>query len=220
MKLTHPKIETCFRDGINTLVVENPQLFRDMYADLAATLDGDCGTFVLSDGDREVNLSKTGLFIGNPIDLVFNDRKTSNVLLNDLADIANEKYAQEVSDIGKKFSELFDKLNSESAVQIDWFDDSPVKALLKAFNVAIKDDYDSYLEKLINYLTVATDLLNVGFVAFVNLKSYFTESELSEVFKLLRYNNVFTLLLESCVREKSADEFRIIIDRDLCEIIA
>ena len=46
------------------------------------------------------------------------------------------------------------------------------------------------------------------------------EDELAEIYKFLRYHGVFALLLESSAKEKIDGEFRVIIDNDLCEIIA
>ena len=207
MKLTHNRLDTCFESAINEIAAENPRFFRDLYVDIKSGFDGDGEAFVLSDNNKEINISKNGILIENPIDLSFNDKKTANVLSNELVEIAEEKFQKDI-------------LETESSVQIDWFEESPIKSLFKAFGVVVKSDYDSHVEKLINYLTVAVELLNVKFIVFVNVKSYFSESELTEVCKFLNYNNVFTLLLESSVREKIGDEFRVIIDNDLCEIIA
>ncbi len=220
MKLTHNRLDTCFESAINEIAAENPRFFRDLYVDIKSGFDGDGEAFVLSDNNKEINISKNGILIENPIDLSFNDKKTANVLSNELVEIAEEKFQKDILEIEEKFAALFDKLNAESSVQIDWFEESPIKSLFKAFGVVVKSDYDSHVEKLINYLTVAVELLNVKFIVFVNVKSYFSESELTEVCKFLNYNNVFTLLLESSVREKIGDEFRVIIDNDLCEIIA
>ncbi len=219
MKLTHPRIDTAFDDGINVLVAEEPRTFRQFCLDIFESFDGG-EPFVLCDGNREVNLSKCGLLVENVLDFNVNDKKTGNALFNELANIAEEKFPKETADLSKAVSDYFEKLDCESSVQIDWCDESPVKVLFKAFGIAVKDDYDGYAEKLVNYLSALVHLTNIKFVAFINLKSYFSRNELAEIYKFLRYHGVFALLLESSAKEKIDGEFRVIIDNDLCEIIA
>ena len=89
MKLTHPRIDTAFDDGINVLVAEEPRTFRQFCLDIFESFDGG-EPFVLSDGNREVNLSKCGLLVENVLDFNVNDKKTGNALFNELANIAEK----------------------------------------------------------------------------------------------------------------------------------
>ena len=222
MMLSHPKIETKFGDEkINVLIVENVELFRELCADISDAIYGDGDEFVLSNPDGKTeSLVKTGLLVSDPLTVSLDDKKIVGKLYAELSKTATEKFSSELSQIDEKVIALVNKLNAESSVPIDISCATTIQPLLKAYGVAVKDDSDTPAEKLENFLTAAVSLCGVTSIFFVNIKSYLTESELTELYRFLRYNGVFTLLIESFAHKKLAEEFTVIIDEDLCEIVA
>lgn len=222
MRLVHPKIETFFRDdAINVLAVEDVCLFRELCADLYDAVNSGGDVFVLSSETGEsVNLSKNGIIISDPFGININERKVLNKLYSEVSQIADEKFALDVAEINDKIASLMRKLDSESSVPLDYADVSPISALLKAFEVSVKDSFESIAERIMSYLSAAVCLCGITCVFFINIKSFLNIRELAELYKFLRYHGVFVFLLESSVRDKCDGEFTVIIDKDLCEIIA
>lgn len=219
MILTHCDIETVFTpDKINVLTVENPRRYREFYVELRDSIRLGEGDFVFSENDKILNLSRNAVFIDNPIELDFADKKANNRLISELCDTINEKYAQEVLEINQRFFELLSKLNGESSVEIDWNVDSPITAMFKAFSVMIADRADNGIERLIDYVTMLTHFFDIKLMAFANLKSFFTSDELQELYKHFAYNGVMCIDIESGLKTKCDGEMNVVIDNDLCEI--
>ncbi len=100
------------------------------------------------------------------------------------------------------------------------FDDIGIQSLLKACNVKIENTYDSFLEKIINYINILIYLKNISFVVFVNLKSVLNDDELAALYKHCLNEKIKLLLLESYKsRPLMQTEKAIIITEDLCEIV-
>ncbi len=220
MKLTHCDIETIFTsDKVNVITVENPRRYRQLYVELRDSIRLGEERFVLSEKDKIINLSRNAVFVDNPIELDFSDKKANNKLLAELSDIANEKYAEDVLEINSRFFSLLDKLNIESTIETDWNVDSPITAMFKAFGVMIADKADNGIERLIDYVTMLTHFLGIRLIAFANLKSFFETYELQELYKHLMYNGVMCMDIESGLKPKCDGEMNLVIDNDLCEII-
>lgn len=221
MKLIHPKIETAFTDkSVNILTIENQRLFREIFKDMFNAVNGYDDIFVLSDHDKSLNVAKYGLLIVDPVNIDFLDKKANSRLLSELSALAESKYSADIARINKQFIELIDKLNAESIVGIDWFVESPIQAMLKAFGVTVKDERNDDCERLVNYIDMFVHFHDIKLVMFVNLKSYFDMSELKELYKYLMYEHLLAVDLENCFVEKNVAENSVIIDKDLCEIIA
>lgn len=221
MRLSYTKLETRLSsEKINIVVAENASTFCGICGDLFDAING-CGEeFVLvNDEDKEVGLAKVGLIISNPFEVDIHDKKLAGKLYTELSRILDENFSFETTKIGDDIAELMKKLDAESPVPIDYEEVLPTQGLLKMCGVSVKEDCDSLAEKLGNYLSAVFLLCGISCVFFVNLKSYFTDAELEEIYKLMRYNNVLCLSLESAVRNKRDDEFTLIIDNDLCEIV-
>lgn len=219
MKLVHVSLESCFADEyVNVLQADDPRAFRNFYDDIKKSLCGESDAFIMSDKDGFLNLSKVAIMI-DPININTADKKINTKLVAQLADVAQEKFAKESAYINDSMNKLLCDLQTESSVEIDWDCESPIASLLKAFGVSLKCDHASHAERLLAFLTAMTELCSIKCVFFVNLKSCMTQDELSEIYKFLRYNKIFALTLESSSREKLEEEFRVIVDKDLCEII-
>lgn len=217
MKLVHPDLSASFtEEHINILVVENPASFREFCKGLR---DGDDGGFVLSDGDKTLDLNKCGLIISDPTDILLDNKRIADKLRNEFAEIVENNYLSEYTKIVEQISALFDKVNSECSIGAEWSDGFSVGSLVKALGVTPASEDNGFLDNLITYITAYVNLLGVRFVAFVNLKSYLTESERVEFYKFLRYNGILALSVESFNLPKSDGEFIVVIDNDLCEIV-
>ena len=78
--------------------------------------------------------------------------------------------------------------------------------------------YGNPIEKLIDYMSLVRDLDRDKLFVFVNLRSWFTDNEVSLFVKTVLAHKYRILLIDNCEYPKLENERRIIIDRDLCEI--
>lgn len=101
MKLTHPDVHFDIEFGkadslIPVCVVESPVRWREIQKELISQQSGDSGNWVLSEGDKELKISKVMEMIFNPLQLDVNQRKLVTAFLKSFAEKAvNEMHWRE-----------------------------------------------------------------------------------------------------------------------------
>ena len=95
-----------------------------------------------------------------------------------------------------------------------------VQSLLKIAEIRFDDVQETLVEKILDYVKVSSELLDIKCFVFVNLLSYLTEYELEKFYEYVYYQKICVLLLESRVPDtvKKFSE-TVIIDKDSCEIV-
>ncbi len=222
MKLVHLDLESQFEfdEKINVLCVENATQFRKFLEDFHCQIDGFNGKFVLSENERNIDFSKSVVVITDYFSLDFSEKKLQNKLYLLLQSICEEKFKVDFAKFNEKFYRIFNKLNSESPFELECAVDPSISAMLKCFGVSFSCENSSFIEKLCKYVEILFNLLSLKLIVFVNLKSYLSKDEIKLVYQFFLYNNINVFLLESNFQEKSEQEFCVIVDNDLCEIVA
>jgi CRISPR-associated protein Csn2 len=98
-------------------------------------------------------------------------------------------------------------------------EDLDVISLLKLFDVKIETNYNSLIEKLINYINILCSIKKIDILFLVNIKSYLSEENINELYKHCFYNKINLFLLESSLNYSLPCEKTVLIDKDLCEIM-
>lgn len=95
MKLVHPNLEgQLLLNSPCEWIIESPELFSRYVKELFEQSNGEEGNFVLSEGEKEISISKFAEIIINPFSINKNDKRILGKLytrLNDLA-VAEENY--------------------------------------------------------------------------------------------------------------------------------
>lgn len=222
MKLVHPNIESqfIFGDKVNVLCVENGKQFRDFLEDFHAQIGGFNGKFVLSEGEKIFDFTKTVVVLTDFYALDFAEKKLQNKLYTKLQAILDENFQTDFAEFSEKFYNLLAKLNAESPFAIDSSETPSVANIFKCFGVCFSYDENSFIDKICKFAEILTNLLGIKLIVFVNLKSYLSEKEFALVKEFFVYNKINVLLLENAFKNSGENEFSVIIDADLCEIIA
>jgi CRISPR type II-A-associated protein Csn2 len=95
-----------------------------------------------------------------------------------------------------------------------------ISDLLKVYDVHFDTESSELCEQLISYLKICHQVGKVECFAFVNLKSYLSDTEYAAFCKQIFYEKIHVLLIESCYLEQKKFDFESvkIIDENLCEI--
>jgi CRISPR-associated protein Csn2 len=221
MKIVHSDIENqfVFNGKINTLVIEENHLFCQYCYSVYEQINEELGKFVLSDKDEILSFPKNVEILTDYFALSLNDKKFIAKLYKHLQGIANEKLYKNGNELTSLIVNFLEELNSESDYPIDYNIESGISEILKAFNVKLSADYSNILEKIIAYINALINLTSVKLIIFVNLKCFLSDDELKNLYQFIKYNEVSVLFLENSIRTKIDDEFIVVIDKDLCEII-
>ena len=204
---------------VPVLVLEGPEIFEYFTQSFYRQCCGDDGGIVLSDNDVILNLSKNAMIISDYYSLDLNSRKVQNRLYQCMKDIAVD-LGKEKDDFTRMGIEIIDRIlssarfdHAEYNLEIDWND------FFKLFQIRMEEDYVTLPEKIIAFIRICAQLLDIELLAFVNLKSYVSVESLLEIYRMAAYLKINLLLIEPVEREALEPEKYYIIDTDKCLII-
>lgn len=222
MKLVHPDLQfqIPFTDSaIPVCVVESPMRWREIQRELLAQQKGEMGNWVLSEQDQEIKISKFVEIILNPIQLEENEKRIQTAFLQSFCKIAtNETYWKRGQELNAKIQIFFSELEMEYPFEYHIDSEIDFSALAKAMRLRIENDYESDLERLVQYCILLEDMIHTRLFVFFHLHAYYTEKELKLFYEEVRRREWNILLLEPMIRERVSGEKYYIIDGDNCEI--
>ena len=193
-------------------------MFRKTIMDVYNQIIGNPGNLVLSENNQEIKFSKHVELINDYINIDLNDKKILIKLYTLLKDKSLEDYdsycriSESISDYVQEllFDEEFDLIQIENIDPIDIF---------KGVSVKIDDSSMNVSEKLLEYITILEKFMNIRLFLFVNLKEFFNDEEIVQIYKRLLLNKTKFIIMQSKVTEPiDCRETVYIIDEDLCEI--
>ena len=222
MKLVHPKLEgqIIFSDEKPCQwVIESPEDFSAYVQELLRQSEGEEGQFVLSDGDKEKDISKYAEVIINPFAVNINDRKILNRLYSELSELAvgEEEYMQ-TQEIKSKLQAYFLELEHISPYILEIDTELDITAIFKAMCIKFSNYTDDFVGNLNQYIKIMAELMYKKVIVLVNIGSYVSKEQLEQIVKGSAYNEIALLMIEKVQRELKDRAYQYIIDTDRCEI--
>ncbi len=193
-------------------------MFRKTIMDVYNQIMGNPGNLVLSENNQEIKFSKHVELINDYINIDLNDKKILVKLYTLLKDKSLEDYdsycriSESITDYVQEllFDEEFDLIQIDNIDPIDIF---------KGVSVKIDDSSMSISEKLLEYISISEKFMDIKLFLFVNLKEFFTDGEIIQIYNKLLLNKTKFLIMQSKITESiDCRETVYIIDEDLCEI--
>lgn len=223
MKLAHKDFNFVFQFNENVrslLVVEHPEIFLRLIRDMTIS-EHEEARLVLSEDDTVLKMKERLACIINPLSITVNERK----LLNKLGEILKrEILSSELLIEGNQIISDLENYVLHVIQSMDWdlvySDKIDIQNLLKIAEIRFDDTQETLVEKILDYMSVSSELLDIKCFVFVHLLSYLTEYEIEKFYEYVQYRKLCVLLLESRVPDtvKKFSE-TIIIDKDSCEIM-
>ncbi len=219
--LSHYDLETPINispDFISVLVFEDPTKFYNYYTQLKEQTEGGEGGFSLYKKDKEVPFKSIKL-VDNYYQLSYNDKKTQQVFLQEIKTLVDKELLVEYADLTQRIFSFWDKVNASIDFEMDYNAEGDITMLFKAFGISIKEEKETFLARLVNYVQVYARLVKVKFFIFVNLKCFLSNDELLTFYKECALEDVSLLLLENTVRDKLDTEVITVCDKDFCQFV-
>lgn len=169
---------------------------------------------------NDYNLINKFEVIEFPFNLDFNNKKIINNLVKNIEKESENEYnylkkLEALADMKKYFLDLVFDL--EYPLEIgEKFD---MVYFFKALGVKIKEDYDSFVEKIVDYMDLFTNILGVDVFFTVNLTQYLDDEEIRLFVDNVKMKNILVLdfgTIDTC-RKSVAN--KLIFDEDLCRIL-
>lgn len=224
MKLVHPlhEFQIGFNEGdITALFFDSPVLFRSFVTELFSQYNENGGNFVLSEENNELKLSDNIIIIPNSLCITFDDKKVSNKLSSMLKSyLVSEDMFMSTQEIISKLEMYAEEIVCSFQYPLCYEKpDSSVILKILGFKAAV--EYQSELEKLLEYMNLHHDICNIRGFVLLNCFSYFSIEELQLLAKDCQLQGHSLLFIESSsiLSDLPLDFCRkIIIDWDGVEI--
>ena len=194
--LENPVILTC----PSSLCIEDNHLFSNVISSIMKAQQDKSEPFYLFDSDeKELSPAKDIKVILSPFDFDFNSKDIQNKIfsiceLNINSDTEKQHIMEQYySTFIKSFVECADLYENNFDIELE-FD---IKKILKFLGVKINyDNSCSLFEKTLQIIEIIAQLKLSRLIVFVNLKLYFNNEEVEQIYKTAIYNQINLLTIE------------------------
>lgn len=211
-------------DKLNIIAVENPNKLWEYAQELSGQSCDEVGDFIICKYNWEqLQFNKIVNVEINLGGLALNSKKIQTALLKKTSLlVTNLDNEFEYKDLLHKVYEFCKHTSLDIGYSVELDEDFESSQVFKIFNLRMKENYKSFLDKLMAFIHVNIEFFGVKVFSFLFLCKYLTEEELINFFQFCKYQEVSLILFEDNIpkfSEKFLDYHALIIDNDLCEII-
>lgn len=187
--------------SVSVLEVHNRVLFARICASLRSEAgDAAVEPYTLWDGDDGLKPAGQMLYVGDPLNLPWDDRALAGALMGRVEgllledEIARREVEEASAALFSLMAKLALQLDSNYSFGVDW----ELKRHLKSFAFGVDVALDEpLLDKLIKFVLLAKDVSLKKAVVFVNLKLFLSENELEQFYEQVFFSNLSVLLIEN-----------------------
>lgn len=209
-----------FDGKILTLEIENPNMLAKFIKDIRDGNNDDTEIAFEHRGkllDKKyieliIDFHALSLFNKNLVSKIFN--KIENDFKTDYYKFI--KFNEFANEFKENFIALLDDLDIETTVT----DDYELKNALNFIEFKPENFDDSLVDKIMQYINIITETNIYKLLCFVNLKAYLDTKSIESIFKYSLYKKLPIILIEyhhdNIVIE---NEIKLLIDKDLCDIL-
>lgn len=220
MNLAHPQLDHVLNAGgryVSSLVIEQPQFFRELLQDIDAQISGGKGKTVLSSDGVILPFAHHAEIIDGFLHFQIGRKPLLTKLVNRLEVLAmgGENYLRTVH-LTAEFENYITELSMDLPCGV-YCSKMNFGGILRAVGVDIVDDHDSDLERLLDYMTLTRELEHERLFILVNLRSYYSDAEVEAFFASVLDHELLILPVDSVSRARLPNEQRVTVDDDLCE---
>lgn len=220
MILAHPQLDSVFEFSstrVNSLVVEEPDLYRTLLCDLYRQQQGEPGAWILSDNDITLPPFKWVEVIMDCLHFELNQKSLLNKICADMEQTATaEQFFLRTCTLLSQLESLIDELAFEIPGDIIC-DKCSMSSILKSVSIRLRDDYQDPLERVVDYMELVQSFDRDKLFVLVGMRSLFSDRAMEHFMQTVLDHGYHVLLLDSVARKKIAFEQRLTIDNDLCE---
>lgn len=221
--VANPKIETQIElspDYASLLIVENPHEYFHVVMEMQKAMAGEVSEFTFWDKIERLQAPKIGEMLLNGFSFELADKKILSLLYKKLqGNYLDGEFIVSLNKINAQIGGFLQALFQTVDFSLE-YSEPALEDLLKACTVKPSETYSSFLEKLICYINIFTELKHIRFFVFVGLKDILSDEDLVLLYHHCALQKVSLLLLESSKKRSLLPvERAIIITEDLCEIV-
>lgn len=222
MTFAHPEMNAVlkFDSGeIVSLVIENSRFFRNIVTDVYTQISGGAGYAVLSINNTPKDFARYADMIESPISFSINTKSMQSRILAALErNAVNEAFYMRTGELMRAIEQYFAELTQDYTADM-YCSKLNISSVLKSLGVLIHEEYSNQLEKYIDYMELTREFDRDRLFVFVNLRSFFSDEELLPFAETVSAHEYKILMIDNMAQAMLPREKRLIIDKDLCEIV-
>jgi CRISPR type II-A-associated protein Csn2 len=200
------------------VVIENKELLRNTLINLYN--DNDEEYFVFSENFEPVKFSKKVVFSDNVLTFEVGDKKLMTKVTGEMEKIGNSKYYTEICSLREALFSLGSRLSEEMDFDFDFNEDVETADILKMLSFTPRNDFSNQTEKILRFMRLMNVYMGIKCFVFCNLHIFLTDEEIEMLYQSAVSNEIYILDIEGSVPTAlSSYEEKVIIDKDLCEIV-
>lgn len=204
---------------INTLLIENRELFISFIKQLYNEMLTEEGKIILQDDLKEISFKKYAELIIDPFALDPNNAKNLKKIYEKIIENSSN---EEIYEKKLVFENALKDYVEEIVFLSDYeliYDNLDYQNIFKAVNLHIDTETKNLASMIIDYMRISSDLTGTKLFIFVNLDNFLTDADLIELQNFICYNNIIVFCLQNQLNRKLIENENLrIIDEDLCEI--
>ena len=222
MKIIHCEynIEVDFNCGeICSINIENPRILDSFVLGLYnSTIRKEDKVYIL-DNFEKIEFAKLVDLVFSPLELTYEKKDIQKKLLqNILEEITESDISYRFSEICSSFLENIYEVKINSEYEIDFDENLEMQKLIKCFDIHLKEPMGSFVERIVEYISVMSKLMGKQIFILVGCAHYIYNDEYKLLQKHVAHENVAVLTVEGRQNTLKNPGNQYIMDVDLCEI--
>ena len=182
---------------ISILAVENTATLWSYCKDLIGSANGEGGDFCVLKDFTEQPFEKLCVIETNLPGLSLNTKKLHAVLMKKCIELSESpEFEEQLRKISLSLYSFCKKICQDVGYSTELNENIDTGGLFKLFSLSLKENFNSLLEKLIEYVNVNTEFLKTKVYIFLFLTKFLTVEEIKQFFEHCRYQDVSLLLIE------------------------
>lgn len=203
---------------INVVVLENQNVFTKLVQEMWVQCEGGIGGWTLLEKNKQLSFTKNVICIINPFSIDLNEKRIITRLYSELSMLTKESMIEQSNKLNKSIVQYLDDVSALVNYPVVFNADFNLSNLLKLYDMKLDCNFDTFLEKIVEYIKEMHQICDVTLYVFVGLKQYLNTEELSSLYEFAFYEKIQLLLIEGRQDNLLLGEKLSIIDQDLCII--
>jgi len=209
---------------ISVLAVEQSHLLWKYCRNLIGQAEGEIGDFCVSKDYMEIAFDKMCSVEINLAGLELNTKKLQTALVKRCAEeaVGSPESEEKFRKISLELYNFCKNICQDTGYSVELSEEIDTSALFKLFSISFKEEFDSILDMLVEYVNINIEFTGARIFIFLFLTKLLTFEELKKFFKHCEFQGISLLMLEEELPEylvKNDIPYQgLIIDKDECEI--
>lgn len=222
MKLVHPDWEKQIElkgEGVPLISIEDPAALYGILSEMKEEGSLGVGRFVLSEGEKILDMRKRFLLVLHPWDMDMNDRKIITKLVSQMAGTAQgEQFFQKTGRLGNELVSWMEEVTGEIPLPIAYDLDIDWEGLIKSFHIHLDDGGLMLEERMISFMKIWNHFCGETAFCFYGFRNLLPAERRELFYENAKEEELQFFLLEGPVHDIIQKEDAFIIDKDLCQI--